>query len=78
MATANPVPASSSSSTSKRAAFYIDGFNLYHAIDALAKPHLKWFSLVDYANFVTAQRGEPLVHVHYFSALAPDNSRRAQ
>ncbi len=21
---------------------YIDGFNLYHAIDSLGKPHLKW------------------------------------
>jgi uncharacterized LabA/DUF88 family protein len=54
----------------KRAAFYIDGFNLYHAIDALAKPHLKWFSLADYAKFVTSQHSEDIVKVHYFSALA--------
>ena len=25
-----------------RVACYIDGFNLYHAIDDLDKPHLKW------------------------------------
>jgi hypothetical protein len=24
---------------------YIDGFNLYHAIDDLEKPHLKWLDL---------------------------------
>jgi len=24
---------------------YIDGFNLYHAIDELAQPHLKWLNL---------------------------------
>lgn len=27
-----------------RAAFYIDGFNLYHALERLGKPHLKWLS----------------------------------
>jgi hypothetical protein len=29
----------------KRAAFYFDGFNLYHALDALRQAHLKWLSL---------------------------------
>ena len=29
----------------KRAAFYIDGFNLYHAIDAYKRPYLKWLNL---------------------------------
>ena len=28
-----------------RAAFYIDGFNLYHAIDRMGQPHLKWLNL---------------------------------
>jgi uncharacterized LabA/DUF88 family protein len=54
----------------KRAIFYVDGFNLYHAIADLGKPHLKWFSLRDYAAFVTASQNEQLVKVHYFSALA--------
>lgn len=53
-----------------RAAFYVDGFNLYHGIDTLNKPELKWFSLMDYAKFIASQRGEQLVKVHYFSALA--------
>lgn len=28
-----------------RAGFYVDGFNLYHAIDDLGLPYLKWLSL---------------------------------
>jgi uncharacterized LabA/DUF88 family protein len=52
------------------ACFYIDGFNLYHAIDSLGRRHLKWFSITDYARYVTDSRGEHLVKVHYFSALA--------
>jgi hypothetical protein len=28
-----------------RVACYIDGFNFYHALDDLAKPHLKWVDL---------------------------------
>lgn len=30
--------------TVARASFYIDGFNLYHAIDKINKPHLKWLN----------------------------------
>jgi uncharacterized LabA/DUF88 family protein len=59
----------------KRAIFYVDGFNLYHAIDDLVVdgkkvPHLKWFSLKSYAEFVCSQSGESLEKVRYFSALA--------
>ncbi len=55
---------------SKRAAFYVDGFNLYHSIDDLKQPHLKWFSLYDFASFVANKNREMLVKVRYFSALA--------
>ena len=66
----------------KRAAFYVDGFNLYHGICDLQqqpsksvpvppnKAHLKWFSLWAYAQFVTQQHGESIEQVLYFSALA--------
>jgi len=48
---------------------YIDGFNLYHAIDNLQKPHLKWLDL--WALCVSiARRGEALAAVEYFSAYA--------
>ena len=29
----------------RRVSVYIDGFNLYHAIDALNENHLKWLDL---------------------------------
>ncbi|MEI9904239.1 MAG: hypothetical protein WDN06_09830 [Asticcacaulis sp.] len=29
----------------RRAAFYFDGFNLYHAVDAIKRPYLKWLNL---------------------------------
>lgn len=58
----------------KRAVFYVDGFNLYHSIDDLKAPHLKWFSIHSYASFVTARAGETLENVVYFSALATHRS----
>lgn len=66
----------------KRAAFYVDGFNLYHSIKDLRIPHLKWFSIHDYATFVATSAGEDLAKVRYFSALAtyrsPDSVARHQ
>lgn len=48
---------------------YVDGFNLYHAIDALGAQHLKWVSLRGLAESLLRE-GEHLVAVHYFSAYA--------
>jgi uncharacterized LabA/DUF88 family protein len=53
-----------------RAAFYIDGFNLYHAIDRLNRPHLKWVSLWHLAALVIPQRTQLLSSVVYFSAYS--------
>jgi len=49
---------------------FIDGFNLYHAVDKLRAPHLKWFNIPDLMkNFI-----DPTVHqindIFYFSAYA--------
>jgi hypothetical protein len=53
----------------RNVACYIDGFNLYHSIDDLKKPHLKWVNLWALAaSFV--RPGETLVKVAYFSAYA--------
>ena len=38
----------------KRVACYVDGFNLYHAIDDLRKPHLKWVNLWALAESLSA------------------------
>jgi len=52
-----------------RVACYVDGFNLYHAIDDLKKPHLKWVDLRALAQSLCRQ-GESLVKIAYFSAYA--------
>lgn len=51
-----------------RASFYVDGFNLYHAIDDLGDHRLKWLDLRSLcASFLTAE--DQLVSVHFFTAL---------
>lgn len=53
----------------ERAIAYIDGFNLYHAIADLNKPHLKWCNLWSLSSsfLYTSQR---LIAVNYYSAYA--------
>ena len=51
-----------------RVACYVDGFNLYHAIDALGDPLLKW---TDLRSLAASYLGEDdtLVRVAFFTAL---------
>lgn len=53
----------------RRTTVYIDGFNLYHAIDDLKKPHLKWVDLHALGESLLRE-GEVLAAVKYFSAFA--------
>lgn len=53
-----------------RAAFYVDGFNLYHAIAELNEPHLKWLDLWSLGNLLIPSHSETLVRVVYCSAFA--------
>lgn len=53
----------------RRVIVYIDGFNLYHAIDDLKRPHLKWLDLRAMAESLL-RPGEALKAVKYFSAFA--------
>ena len=48
---------------------YIAGFNLYHAIDDLRRPALKWLDLWALTNSL-ARSGEAVSEVNYFSAYA--------
>lgn len=54
---------------SKRTIVYIDGFNLYHAIDDLKDDSLKWLNLRALAESMLRE-GEHLHQVIYFSAYA--------
>jgi len=53
----------------KRVAFYIDGFNLYHAIDQNASD-CKWIDLMALARAYTTGAGEHIQHVLYYTAYA--------
>ncbi len=51
-----------------RACCYVDGFNLYHAIDALNDNSLKWLDLRSLAQSYCSE-SDTLLKVKYFSAL---------
>lgn len=53
----------------KRAGFYIDGFNFYHAVAAARKPKLKWMSYRDLCSKLI-QRNEEIAYVKVVTALA--------
>ena len=53
----------------ERAIAYVDGFNLYHAIDALNRPHLHWVNLWTIATSFLRE-GQTLSAVNYYSAYA--------
>lgn len=58
-----------------RAAFYVDGFNLYHAIDRLRQPHLKWLNLRLVAEALIEQK-EEITRIVWCSAEPKDNDKK--
>jgi hypothetical protein len=54
----------------KRAAIYYDGFNLYHALDGLKRPYLKWLNLKALGQQLLG-RGEVLKRAVWCSAFKP-------
>jgi uncharacterized LabA/DUF88 family protein len=63
-----------------RTIIYIDGFNLYHAIDDLGEPHLKWVDLWSLSEKLL-KGDQQLQAVKYFTAYAtwlPASYRRHQ
>lgn len=53
-----------------RSSFFIDGFNLYHALKRLNAPHLKWVDLNKLMQQQIARKTERIQSVFYFSAFA--------
>ena len=54
----------------KRAAFYYDGYNLYHAVDAYKRPYLKWLNLKALGRAI-APSSEVVKRVVWCSAFRP-------
>ncbi len=59
----------------KRAAFYIDGFNLYHAVDSYQRPYLKWLNLKALGRAI-APKNEVLKRVVWCSAFRPQSKTK--
>lgn len=62
-----------------RSSFFIDGFNLYHALKRLRLPHLKWVDLAKLMHRQIAPQSEKISEIYYFSAYAhwwPDRKVR--
>jgi uncharacterized LabA/DUF88 family protein len=56
---------------------YIDGFNLYHAIDEIGNPKLKWINLWQLsASYL--REGEILTKVSFFTAILRWNQEKQQ
>lgn len=56
-------------SARQRAAMYVDGFNLYHALNDLGQPHLKWLNLQAVARLLVAGRPEDVVRIVFCTAV---------
>jgi len=56
-------------SQQRRAALYVDGFNLYHSILDLEQPHLKWCNLWRLGEIFCAQAKLDLVKVLFCTAV---------
>jgi len=61
----------------KRAAFYYDGFNLYHAVDAYKRPYLKWLNLKALGRAI-APKSEVVKRVVWCSAFSPTSRSKLQ
>lgn len=54
-----------------RGGFYVDGFNLYHAVNDLGRPYLKWLNLRRLAEHVARGHAHDITRVVFCSAFFP-------
>jgi uncharacterized LabA/DUF88 family protein len=64
-----------SSSKTCKVNVYIDGFNLYHAIDSLNQNHLKWLNLITLGKGLLGA-DEILSTVYFFTAVLKWNAEK--
>lgn len=62
----------------QRVITFIDGFNLYHAIDRLKRDELKWLDLRALSKVFLNSKFEQLTNVFYFSAYASHIGKSSQ
>lgn len=59
----------------ERAALYVDGFNMYHALDDLGEAHLKWLNLKRLAEHIVPSQ-DTVTEVVYCTAYTPSDSNK--
>jgi NYN domain len=59
-----------------RAALYVDGFNLYHAIEDLGQNHLKWLDMSALGRLLIPKQTQTLVRVVWCTAVRTDNPQK--
>jgi uncharacterized LabA/DUF88 family protein len=52
----------------ERITCFVDGFNLYHALKELKKPHLKWLNLSLLFSRLTRSKSQIITQILFFSA----------
>lgn len=63
----------------ERVICFVDGFNLYHALVAIGKPHLKWLDLRKLFSHLSKSKSQIITQILFFSAYPtwkPDSYRR--
>lgn len=60
----------------KRAALYIDGFNLYHAVKELDQNHLLWCNFWRLGEMILPEKDETLVKAVFFTAYYPGDFKK--
>lgn len=61
----------------ERAGLYVDGFNLYHSVDDLGEPFLKWCNLWRLGEIIIPSKTEKLSKVVFCTAYYPgDHGKR--
>lgn len=63
----------------QKVSIFIDGYNLYHAINNLKKPHLKWVNLNNLSQeFAKSANGFEIIKVKFFTAPPIHKSLKIQ
>lgn len=52
----------------ERVICFVDGFNLYHALDAIKQPHLKWLNLRKLFTLLSKPQSQVITQILFFSA----------
>ena len=59
-----------------RAAFYVDGFNVYHSLDDLKKPHFKWLDWWSLGELLIPSQSQTLVRVAMCTAVKATDTQK--